>query len=76
MKMKPLPHFSAILLYHEYNLIFLPPRIVSHPFRFVSVQGRWMTWLFVKENWDELHKRYQGGFLLGRLIKVSILSNF
>jgi len=34
-----------------------------------SVQGRWMTWQFVKENWDELHKRFEGGFLLSRLIK-------
>ena len=38
---------------------------------FLSVQGRWMTWQFVKENWDELHKRFEGGFLLSRLIKVS-----
>ena len=33
-----------------------------------------MTWQFVKENWEELHKRYEGGFLLGRLIKVNALA--
>lgn len=32
--------------------------------------GRRLTWQFTKDNWEELHKRYQGGFLLSRLIKV------
>eukprot|EP00794_Sanderia_malayensis_P017827 gene17827-19608_t len=36
-----------------------------------SVQGRWKTWNFVKDNWEEFHKRYEGGFLLSRLIKSS-----
>ena len=35
-----------------------------------------MTWQFVKENWDELHKRFEGGFLLSRLIKVSLDVSF
>lgn len=35
-----------------------------------SVKGREMAWKFVQENWDELHNRYEGGFLLSRLIKV------
>ncbi|PFX27024.1 Puromycin-sensitive aminopeptidase [Stylophora pistillata] len=34
-----------------------------------SVKGREMAWKFVQENWDELHNRYEGGFLLSRLIK-------
>ena len=35
-----------------------------------GVKGRAMAWKFVQENWDELHNRYEGGFLLSRLIKV------
>ena len=35
-----------------------------------SVKGREMAWKFVQENWDELYNRYEGGFLLSRLIKV------
>jgi len=35
-----------------------------------SLVGRQMTWKFIKENWDVLYKRYEGGFLLSRLIKV------
>jgi len=31
-----------------------------------------LTWEFIKEHWDELHKRYQGGFLLSRLVKVCL----
>ena len=29
-----------------------------------------MAQKFVHENWDELHNRYEGGFLLSRPIKV------
>ena len=29
-----------------------------------------MAWKFVQDNWDELYNRYEGGFLLSRLIKV------
>jgi len=36
-----------------------------------SLMGRRLTWQFTKDNWEELHKRYQGGFLLSRLIKIS-----
>lgn len=35
-----------------------------------SKQGRKAAWKFVKDNWEELHNRYQGGFLISRLIKV------
>ncbi|KAJ1135460.1 hypothetical protein NDU88_001899 [Pleurodeles waltl] len=37
-----------------------------------SKQGRKAAWKFVKDNWDELHNRYQGGFLISRLIKLSV----
>ena len=36
-----------------------------------SVKGREMAWKFVQDNWDEFHNRYEGGFLLSRLIKVN-----
>lgn len=36
-----------------------------------SVMGREMVWQFVKDNWAEFHQRYQGGFLLARLVKFS-----
>ncbi|XP_076459324.1 puromycin-sensitive aminopeptidase-like isoform X2 [Babylonia areolata] len=36
-----------------------------------SVLGREMVWEFVKENWKKLHERYEGGFLLSRLVKYS-----
>ncbi|XP_066915619.1 puromycin-sensitive aminopeptidase-like [Clytia hemisphaerica] len=36
-----------------------------------SLLGRRMTWRTVKDNWEELYGRYQGGFLLSRLIKIS-----
>ena len=29
-----------------------------------------MAWKFVQDNWDELYNRYEGGFLLCRLVKV------
>jgi len=34
-----------------------------------SVEGRDMAWKFVQDSWDELYNRYEGGFLLSRLIK-------
>ncbi|XP_018581825.1 puromycin-sensitive aminopeptidase [Scleropages formosus] len=37
-----------------------------------SKQGRKAAWKFVKDNWDELHNRYQGGFLISRLIKLTV----
>ncbi|XP_040290867.1 puromycin-sensitive aminopeptidase [Bufo bufo] len=37
-----------------------------------SKLGRKSAWTFVKENWEELHNRYQGGFLIARLIKLSV----
>lgn len=40
-----------------------------------SVQGRELAWKFVQDNWDELYNRYEGGFLLSRLIK-STTENF
>lgn len=35
-----------------------------------SKHGRKAAWKFVKDNWEELYNRYQGGFLISRLIKV------
>lgn len=35
-----------------------------------SKQGRKAAWKFVKDNWEELYNRYQGGFLISRLVKV------
>ncbi|XP_041121666.1 puromycin-sensitive aminopeptidase [Polyodon spathula] len=37
-----------------------------------SKQGRKAAWKFVRDNWEELHNRYQGGFLISRLIKLSV----
>jgi len=36
-----------------------------------SVKGREATWKFVQEHWKALHNRYEGGFLLSRLVKFS-----
>ena len=42
-------------------------------FQFIfSALGRQHAWQFTKENWKEFHDRYQGGFLLSRLVKVSM----
>lgn len=35
-----------------------------------SKHGRKAAWKFIKDNWEELYNRYQGGFLISRLIKV------
>ncbi|NXQ46384.1 PSA aminopeptidase, partial [Catharus fuscescens] len=35
-----------------------------------SKQGRKAAWKFLRDNWEELYNRYQGGFLISRLIKV------
>ena len=40
---------------------------------YLSSEGRSLAWKFVKDNWKEFYDRYQGGFLLGRLVKVCIL---
>ncbi|XP_036123918.1 puromycin-sensitive aminopeptidase isoform X3 [Molossus molossus] len=37
-----------------------------------SKHGRKAAWKFIKENWEELYNRYQGGFLISRLIKLSV----
>ncbi|XP_061626215.1 puromycin-sensitive aminopeptidase [Phyllopteryx taeniolatus] len=37
-----------------------------------SKHGRKAAWKFVKDNWEELHNHYQGGFLLSRLIKLTV----
>uniref|UniRef100_A0A8C2WGI4 Aminopeptidase n=1 Tax=Cyclopterus lumpus TaxID=8103 RepID=A0A8C2WGI4_CYCLU len=37
-----------------------------------SKQGRKAAWKFVKDNWEELYNRYQGGFLISRLIKLTV----
>lgn len=33
--------------------------------------GRELAWQFFKDNWSELMNRYQGGFLLARLVKFT-----
>lgn len=37
-----------------------------------SKHGRKAAWDFLRQNWDELHNRYQGGFLMSRLIKLTV----
>ena len=37
-----------------------------------SVVGRELAWKFVQDQWNDLHDRYRGGFLLARLIKVTV----
>jgi len=39
-----------------------------------SVDGRELAWKFVCDNWTMLHSRYNGMFLLARLVKVSHVS--
>ena len=41
-----------------------------------SVEGRELTWQFVQDRWTDLHDRYKGGFLLARLIKVTVWLTF
>ncbi|EDO44762.1 predicted protein [Nematostella vectensis] len=36
-----------------------------------SVVGRDLAWKFVRDNWETLHERYEGGFLLSRLVKTT-----
>lgn len=33
--------------------------------------GRVLAWEFFKDNWSELMNRYEGGFLLSRLVKYT-----
>ena len=40
-----------------------------------SVKGRELAWKFVQKNWAEFVSRYQGGFLLPRVIKC-VTENF
>ncbi|XP_063281260.1 puromycin-sensitive aminopeptidase [Prinia subflava] len=37
-----------------------------------SKQGRKAAWKFLRDNWEELYNRYQGGFLISRLIKLTV----
>lgn len=37
-----------------------------------SMHGKRAAWNFLQQNWDELHSRYQGGFLMARLIKLTV----
>ncbi|XP_039666978.1 puromycin-sensitive aminopeptidase [Perca fluviatilis] len=37
-----------------------------------SKQGRKAAWKFVRDNWEELYNRYQAGFLISRLIKLTV----
>ena len=36
-----------------------------------SIAGRDAAWKFLQDNWKELHTRYEGGFLLARLVKFT-----
>lgn len=38
-----------------------------------SVSGREMAWQFVRDHWQFFYERYQGGALIARLLKVSLL---
>ena len=40
-----------------------------------SVKGRERAWQFVQDKWDDLQKRYQGQFLMARLVKVGLSKN-
>ena len=33
--------------------------------------GRDVAWQFLQDEWKKFHERYEGGFLLSRLIKVT-----
>ncbi|KAG8147200.1 hypothetical protein E2320_022747, partial [Naja naja] len=37
-----------------------------------SKQGRKAAWKFIRDNWEKLYNRYQGAFLMSRLIKLSV----
>uniref|UniRef100_A0A8C5QIY1 Aminopeptidase n=1 Tax=Leptobrachium leishanense TaxID=445787 RepID=A0A8C5QIY1_9ANUR len=45
---------------------------LSDDVRHQDTTGRKAAWAFLKENWEELFNRYQGGFLISRLIKMSV----
>lgn len=40
------------------------------PFLFFSRLGRDLTWQFMKENWETYQSKFQGSFLLSRVIEV------
>lgn len=37
----------------------------------LTKKGRELAWQFLKDNWEMLYDRYQGGFLLNRLVKIT-----
>lgn len=37
----------------------------------LSKKGRELAWQYLKDNWDMFYDRYQGGFLLNRLVKIT-----
>lgn len=37
----------------------------------LTKKGRELAWEFLKDKWDMLYDRYQGGFLLNRLVKIT-----
>lgn len=37
----------------------------------LSRSGRELVWQFFKDHWDMLYDRYQGGFLLNHLVKIT-----
>lgn len=37
----------------------------------LTKKGRELAWKFLKDNWNMLYDRYQGGFLLNRLVKIT-----
>lgn len=38
--------------------------------------GQDLSWSFFQENKDEFRKRYKGGFIIPRIVQVSILQKF
>lgn len=37
----------------------------------ITKKGRELAWRYFKDNWDMFYDRYQGGFLLNRLVKIT-----
>ena len=42
----------------------------------MTKNGRELAWKFFQQNKDELRKRYDGGHLISRLVKVCLNINF
>ena len=72
------PFFALTPRFTGNDFLILQDKVRSQDTVFViggvtgSVLGRDLGWNFVKDNWPELYKRYQGGFMLSRLTKVIV----